>query len=289
MIRITGGLDREVSLGFDPPADAMPTVTITLGDQEKADHEAGHFVLGHLFDFPWVEYYVTIEYGKALKTGHPTGGGVGVDFKGPPDPDEYGVYSMAGMAAARKGIRLRYGTHAVRHCEEWIQAGGQGDRDGLEFVPGTSKEWRPYMRRAHGILDRCWPLVEVLSSEILKERTLFHDEARIIVNAVLQKSPILFDYLKVYRKLRRTIDASGIPKDFLEAQPDFKWPETVMDFRLREGFPDISKFDDWRREKMGIAKPPPDPPVSIAREIARALYDESKRRLKDKVRSFLRW
>jgi hypothetical protein len=149
--------------------------TITLGDKEKADHEAGHFVIGHLFDFPWVEYYVTIEggtaQGKGHETGHPTGGGVGVDFKGSPDPDEYGVYSMAGMAAMRKGLRQKYGADITRQLEPSIHAGGKGDRDTLGFIPGTKTDWRPYMRRAHGILNENWYLVEVLSRELMEART----------------------------------------------------------------------------------------------------------------------
>ena len=196
---------------------------------------------------------------------------------------------MAGMAAMRKALRLKYGAYITRQLEKLIQIGGTGDFGGLGFVPGTKREWAPYMRTAHGILDCYWPAVETLSRELLKERTLFHEEARLIVDAVFYNQPAIFRYLEVYRRFRRPMDTSLIPEMLLKAQPGFKWPETFKSFREREGCPDLSTFDEWFENRMYPKPPPPPPAKSLVRELAEIAYDEAKSRLEAKVRSWLRW
>jgi hypothetical protein len=277
------------------------TMANALGETESADHEAGHFVAGYLLKLTYVVYNVSIEEGTAPGTGVPTGGGVAADHKLLSSPEQWGIYSMAGMAAKRIGLRRRYGHHIARQLEPFIRSGGAGDIKGLPLVPGTREDWGPYMSKAHGLLERHWYLVEALSRELLEHKTLYHEEAWLFVRAIEANQPFILDYLKAYRRFRREAAQDTIPKMFLEAQPGLTWFETFASFREREGCPDLAKFYEWYSEKMGLAGDPGEKKEESAavdlpdlirawdlpKLLASAVVDIATARIKARVKSLL--
>lgn len=268
----------------------LPTTypgAITASDREvRADHEAGHFLAFHLLEITGIPHCVTLEPGACSETGHPTDGANCIDFNGDVDPTAWGIYLVAGMAATRTGLLLRYGKNVARRAEKIVQSGGQGDL--LEFpkVRGTTKAWTYYMRKAHGLLRPHRNLVEALSSELQANQTLFHEEAWLVLKSARIGSSVIPRILEIYRRDRRPADLALIPKKFRDQYPALAWPETFKTWKEREGCRDLDHFEAWYAQKTGVNMDPLPLPHVSPKALALALVGEAVDRLKAKAKSF---
>lgn len=78
-------------------------------DQERADHEAGHYVVAYAGRITHVTDYITVI--PALKPGTSimAGGCCALNFVPETTRDQWGIYSVAGMCAQYLGIAARNG------------------------------------------------------------------------------------------------------------------------------------------------------------------------------------
>lgn len=236
-------------------------------DDERADHEAGHYVVLTLLEAAHVLWFITLEHGIIpCKEGIAYSGGcVGVEFfkEQPLTREQAGVYAVAGMMAQLEGI-------ARRHGEQWVEdprvldrvcGGGSHDLEQFHDEHGKEADLPSYYKKAGDLLKANWPMVEALGKELKNERTLYHEETFLIFKA-LKGSAKASDLLEVYREHRRGVDISGQEfEDFRKKHPSLGWYESLRTFIDREGCAEDQDFDDWYAEKMGHPRPVRGPEV----------------------------
>ena len=209
----------------------MQTIISEQSPQEKADHEAGHYVVATALKIPHRTAFVTIENSAPAEDGGVEGGCCALVFEPEPTPAQFGVYSMAGMTAQMNGILIRGGEDQAVALER-VRLGGHVDFQNFREALGPDADDAPYTLRAFHILQSNWRLVVVLGDALKEHGTLYREEAEMILEAELKGSKKILDELAVYRTARREIQP---PAQLRESRPGMKWFESLQNFMRREG------------------------------------------------------
>lgn len=228
--------------------------------EERAIHEAGHFVFA--WAYGWLPRYpcifVTLE---PRKVGDVVSGGSIALTPGEPAPyKEFCEHCMAGLAA-----QVQYSLLSSPEKVASI-SGSTEEQRGLEFLKLVVSEatkrfdgshsdiqalmtsetpdgFPPYRARDEWLaLERAvlhilntpilWPSIERLASGLLKQTTLFRDEAELVL---LGDNEQTREFFLIYRELRK----KGLPpppewlKGATEECPAGPWCESPAEFRAR--------------------------------------------------------
>lgn len=226
-------------------------------DQERADHEAGHYVIACVTNMGHRLSYISIEPGIPTEKNRRPGGVVAAGYDEDVTPDQWGVFLMAGMAAQMVGICKRhgwkFGDPLAEDAEARVIEGGHGlAGDFLQFAErlGAEVEGQPYLDRAIALVNEHWMHIESLSEDIKEWRTLFHNEASMVLMAARDNLLPMKAALAVYRRHRRKSESGREYEIFKKDYPGAEWYESFQQFIQREGCKDHEDFGQWYEDKM---------------------------------------
>ena len=222
-------------MSLSPDSKIHPSIACLSKEeffQERCDHEAGHYVMLHLLKVWHISHYVSVK-----EVGDVAGGVVNFSF----DKKMFTLrmrilQSVGGIAAQAQGIFGRKGIVSGDHPEmplirERLNVCGQRDLIPLKEdfgIENVDKE----IHEAQQMLSDGWHLVEAVSGELSREKILYSDEARIVIE-IAEGNRARESLLYAYRKHRAVFDESDRPAVFAQDYPDEDWCESVSDFHDR--------------------------------------------------------
>lgn len=200
---------------------------------ERAEHEAGHWVMLYILEMKFVPFSMTIE--PDPRNGSGGSCWLNMDAK-EQDPEHYGIFCLAGAAAQGIGFKMRHGLgdedRVPEDFELRLESGAGGDIEKLHETLGADADPWVYIAKAREILNDNWERVEALSRELQDHRMLYHDEPRLILEC-LKADSCIAPFLKVYRDRRQEDLNCELRPAFKAKHPDQRWFESFEDFAQR--------------------------------------------------------
>lgn len=202
-------------------------------------------------------YYLTIEAGLATEASAPSGGICAIGFYDELPVDKWGVYLFAGKAAQWRGILLRNGWDKDDpHADaSWERVNRGADNDHIEFIKqgGKEEDFQAAWDAAKALVYEHWHLVEALSSALLAQRTLYHEEPYTVLEGIVHGGAERQAYLHVYRRWRQEIEPVGDwVARYRAAHPHLPWYESMATCLQRENIQPGEDFLGWYCRKVGL-------------------------------------
>lgn len=220
--------------------------------QERADHEAGHFVI--LYALPIVHKLKYLILAEAGDSGGCCAFSPPEDF----DPKEQAIQVLGGLAASLERLkRQQYELGDPRLASAYrraLQGANLDMEDVRDRLHIDGELFSQCSNTANAVIGANWDLVEAVSAELQARRVLYHEEALMIVEAIRKRDEFTSDLLKVYRDLRRETTSGNDFKDFKVRYPNVPWFEDL------DGF---VKAGRWRSNEEAKRV------VALARTVAR--------------------
>lgn len=211
-----------------------------LPDEERADHEAGHYFIAFETHPTHIVAFITIEVGSTPK-GQRIGGNVALKPVEEPTPEQWGTYIMGGMAAQMHGINLRNGweTGDPRAKEAIVRVVASCEGDTKDFTSrfGEARNSTEHLEKADHLIKENWALVAALSKELQVRRTLYYEEAWLVLNAVRSEDEVKDRTAKVlatYREHRQEVNSGKDFENFTAHYPGLKFFESCKELLARE-------------------------------------------------------
>lgn len=203
--------------------------------RERCDHEAGHYVLLVVFKIAHKPKFVSVEFD--LENGF--GGGVCIEPLEEPPVEQDVAQLLGGMlamiAGALKRSNLDMNDPTANDIKRRAAVGAASDvRHLKEKYNRDEDSLSEYTEFAWRIVQENWGLIEFLSAELYKHRTLYHEEAGFIVQMRQTGDYSMQRCLDLYRQHRieeRPDHPDSI--EFKARHPNLPWFESVTDFLAR--------------------------------------------------------
>lgn len=228
-------------------------------EEERADHEAGHFFaaveFAPLYGIDFDHHWITIE--PRVRSGGSCGIGWHTEPREAlPPVDLYARHLLSGCAAQVIGAAKRLmkdGSLPEAEMAEFIErrmSQGGDDFDKLESHPDfNALDLREAIRDCYDLVRTEWFKIKSISKTVQKHRTLFGSEPQVILTAIDSSIPEQYRQSLIwYRKFRKEADP---PKEWLngatEEFPAGPWYEDFASWFKREGQRPDEYLEDWGR------------------------------------------
>lgn len=242
--------------------------------QERAEHEAAHFISARVLGLDFHMHWITIE------TRATSGGSNGIGFYVQPSIHQAAQFYLAGLMAqilgrVKREQIIRAEADMPREDLSWLlptfqaamgkaMAQGHDDITKLTQHPEFAKlNYKDALLDTYSLVETNWDDISIVARELVRETTMFGNEARIALDVTKEEALYLGLCLSLYRKKRRP--ALAPPLEWFEGQNELcragTYAESYPEWFQRDPLPDqctAEEFKIWweRRNVEEICRRP---------------------------------
>ena len=206
--------------------------------RERSDHEAGHYVMLRALKVRHITNFISAD--AAIGNGA-IGGICSWTPPGYFSREADIVQSLGGYFAQLEGLYQRRENDPERATIAW-----QGASDDFSYLLDRHQEHivASFTETTILLVRQNWGLIEALSDELNKNRILYNDEPRLILDFAESGDPAHIETLNFYRQNRiEDQTETDVYRSFRKRHPTRAWFESVIAcfVRLGEPLPQVLK------------------------------------------------
>ena len=228
----------------------MSGTLLSDSNQERADHEAGHFIMAVALKLNFRCEWLTIEPRAN------SGGSFGLRLYETPTPEQTVQYLLGGLVAQASGLIFRERVRRARDeadnddleaaLDQFIARAIASGHDDIVKMGAVQVSPEALQSCARVIYER-WEECVYISDALVENITLFGQEPQLILRAHETGDIRRHMILKWYRQRRKQVEPMSEWSGGETAQtPAGRWFEDFQSWWSREGWDEVNEsFEDW--------------------------------------------